>query len=69
MKQSLILYYTYADDTNIIFIIAASKEDALRKANLILKEVFNYMKCNLLHINMSKCCYSAIHYPQSKTYQ
>ena len=55
-------FILYADDTNI-FVIGTSKEDALKQANLILKEVFSYMKCNLLHINMSKCCY--IHFAPS----
>ena len=49
-------FILYADDTNI-FIQGSSREDAFRKANSVLKEAFNYMKCNLLHINMGKCCY------------
>ena len=49
-------FILYADDTNI-FVVGSSKDDAFRKANFMLKEVYNYMKCNLLHINMKKCCY------------
>ena len=49
-------FILYADDTNI-FVQGSSKEDALRNANFILREVYNYMKCNLLHINMGKCYY------------
>jgi hypothetical protein len=49
-------FILYADDTNI-FIEGASRESAFRVANAVLKEVYTYMKCNLLHINMGKCCY------------
>ena len=49
-------FILYADDTNI-FIQGFSKENALCMANSVLKEVYKYMKCNLLHINMGKCCY------------
>ena len=27
------------------------------KANKVLKSINDYMKCNLLHINIKKCCY------------
>ena len=56
-------FILYADDTNI-FITGLSREDALHKANSILKEVYKFMKSNFLHINMSKCCY--IHFEPSK---
>ena len=49
-------FILYADDTNI-FIQGFSRENAFRIANSVLKEVYKYMKCNLLHINMGKCCY------------
>ena len=57
-------FILYADDTNI-FVVGSSKDDAFRKANFMLKEVYNYMKCNLLHINMKKCCY--MHFEPSST--
>ena len=46
----------YADDTNI-FVAGPSKEATYIKANKVLECVSKFMKCNLLHINMSKCCY------------
>jgi len=56
-------FILYADDTNI-FIQGFSRENAFRIANSVLKEVYKYMKCNLLHINMGKCCY--IHFEPEK---
>ena len=58
-------FVLYADDTNI-FITGPSKEKTFIKANKILKIVSDYMKSNLLHINMSKCCY--IHFQPNCTY-
>ena len=49
-------FILYADDTNI-FIAGPSKEATYLKANLVLEHVSLYMRLNLLHINMSKCCY------------
>jgi len=49
-------FVLYADDTNI-FIAGSSQEKTYLKANEILDHVSKFMKCNLLHINMSKCCY------------
>ena len=49
-------FVLYADDANI-FVIGKTKEDAFCKANTVLKNVHEYMKCNLLHINMEKCCF------------
>ena len=49
-------FILYADDTNI-FVIGPTKEEACRLANNVLDKVYNYMKCNLLHINMDKCYY------------
>ena len=49
-------FVLYADDTNI-FISGPSKEKTFIKANMVLEKVSKYMKCNLLHINMSKCCF------------
>ena len=49
-------FVLYADDTNI-FISGPSKEATYLKANMVLEQVSKFMKCNLLHINMSKCCY------------
>lgn len=57
-------FVLYADDTNI-FISGPSKEKTFLKANKILKIVSHYMKVNLLHINMAKCCF--IHFQPSST--
>ena len=57
-------FVLYADDTNI-FITGPSKEATYLKANAILDLVSQFMRCNLLHINMSKCCF--IHFQPSHT--
>ena len=49
-------FILYADDTNI-FVVGSTREEAYRNANNILDCVYDYMKCNLLHINMSKSIY------------
>ena len=49
-------FVLYADDTNI-FITGASKESTYLKANMVLDHVSNFMRSNLLHINMLKCCF------------
>ena len=49
-------FVLYADDTNI-FVVGPSKESTFHKANEVLDYVTTFMRCNLLHINMSKCCY------------
>lgn len=49
-------FVLYADDTNL-FIIAETREKAMVKANKILVDVNNFMKSNLLHINIGKCCF------------
>ena len=49
-------FVLYADDTNI-FISGPSKESVFEKANYVLEHVSKFMRCNLLHINMSKCSY------------
>ena len=46
----------FADDTNI-FVVGNSKREAYCKANKILCSIHKYMACNLLHINIKKCCY------------
>ena len=46
----------YADDTNI-FITGDNKIDLIRKGNNIIKDINYFMKSNLLHINLEKCCY------------
>ena len=47
-------FILFADDTNI-FVAADSKEKAYEMANEVLQAVTNYMKVNLLHINVKKC--------------
>ena len=56
-------FILYADDTNI-FVVGNTKEEAFSRANRILENVYFYMKCNLLHINMEKCCY--MHFQPNK---
>ena len=56
----------YADDTNV-FVVDISKEAAIEKANLLLTKINEYMKSNLLHINLSKCCY--IHFEPPQCYR
>ena len=51
-----IKFVLYADDTNI-FISGPSQESTYLKANEVLEHISKFMRCNLLHINMSKCCY------------
>ena len=58
-------FVLYADDTNI-FIIDESRESASAKANVILQSVHSFMKSNLLHINLSKCCYMYFKPPSRK---
>ena len=52
-------FVLYADDTNI-FISGPSKEVTYLKANVVLEQVSKFMRCNLLHINMSACWATAI---------
>ena len=49
-------FVLYADDTNL-FVIDINRESAIQKANLILENINKYMQSNLLHINLTKCCY------------
>ena len=49
-------FILYADDTNI-FVVGKTKEEAFSRANKVLENVHAYMKYNLLHINMEKCCF------------
>ena len=60
-----IKFVLYADDTNI-FISGPSQESTYLKANIVLENITKFMRCNLLHINMSKCCY--IHFRPSVEY-
>ena len=53
----------YADDTNI-FVIEQSRALAIQKANVVLSEINQFMKSNLLHINIDKCCF--IHFNPQK---
>ena len=49
-------FVLFADDTNI-FVADECTRKLYVKANKILQLVHLYMKCNLLHINIKKCCY------------
>ena len=46
----------YADDTNI-FVSDENKQSLISKANKILRCINSYMKSNMLHVNIDKCCY------------
>ena len=56
-------FILYADDTNI-FVIGKNKDEAYLRANQVLESVHTFMKCNLLHINMEKCCF--MHFEPTK---
>ena len=56
----------YADDTNV-FVIDISRDAAIEKANLLLKKINEFMKSNLLHINLGKCCF--IHFEPPRIYK
>ena len=49
-------FVLFADDTNI-FVSAETKKQAYKIANEILDSVCQYMRHNLLHINVKKSCY------------
>ena len=49
-------FILFADDTNI-FVADKNKSKVFEKANKIMESINNYMRCNLLHINIKKCCY------------
>ena len=48
---------TFILDADDIFVVGKTKEEAFSKANKVLENVHAYMKYNLLHINMEKCCF------------
>ena len=50
------LFVLFADDTNI-FVSDKSRKGIFNKTRAILYKVNNYMRCNLLHINIKKCCF------------
>ena len=49
-------FVLFADDTKI-FITDKCIKSLYEKSNKVLEAVNQYMKCNLLHINIKKCCY------------
>ena len=57
-------FVIFADDSNI-FVVDKSVQNLYRKANAIMNSVYNYMRFNLLHINVKKCCY--IHFTPGNT--
>ena len=52
-KVKLVLY---ADDTNI-FISGNNRDALIKRGNEVLSIINAFMKSNLLHINLDKCCY------------
>ena len=61
-------FVLFADDTNI-FVTGNDENEVYRKANLVIKEVSNYMKSNKLHINIGKTCYMHFRPGLSRTTQ
>ena len=49
-------FIMFADDTNI-FVTGNTENEAYEKANVLLRELYIYMSCNQLHINLDKCVY------------
>ena len=49
-------FVLFADDTNI-FVSGKNESEAYDNANTALREVYEYMYCNQLHINLGKCTY------------
>ena len=49
-------FVLFADDTNI-FIIGKTEDEVYQKANNVLEAIDNYMRSNLLHINLTKSVY------------
>ena len=49
-------FIMFADDTNI-FVQGRNKTAVFESANKILDSLNMYMRANLLHINLKKCCY------------
>ena len=61
--QKLGLFVLFADDTNT-FVSDKSRKGVFNKTRAILDKVNNYMRCNLLHINIKKCCF--MYFPPNK---
>ena len=51
-----LFYFLMIVDTNI-FVADKCKTKVYEKANKVLEMIYRYMSCNLLHINLKKCCY------------
>ena len=49
-------FVLFADDTNI-FVVGRDEEEVYDKANIVLKEIYEYMAMNQLHINLTKSVY------------
>ena len=41
----------------LTFVVGKTKEGGFIRANKVSENVLAYMKYNLLHINMEKCCF------------
>lgn len=63
MQVKLVLY---ADDTNV-FIVGNNRKDLISAGNIVLDAINSFMKSNLLHINIGKCCYIHFCRPKSET--
>ena len=53
----------FADDTNIL-VADKCKIKVFENTNKVLKSINDYMKYNLLHINIKKCCY--VHFTSNR---
>ena len=56
---------SYAHDTNI-FIASATLGQATQLANTVLSKIHEYMKLNLLHVNLDKSCF--MYFPPKPKY-
>ena len=56
-------FVLFADDTNV-FVSAETKDKAFLIADQILTAISHYMRSNLLHINIKKCCF--MHFSPNK---
>ena len=54
--NSLAKYILFADDLNI-FLENSDRNILYEQANLVLRDVYEYCKANLLVVNFSKCCF------------
>ena len=67
-KEGSVKLVLYADDTNI-FITGSNRSELITKGNEVLKTVNGYLKSNLLHINLEKCCFMYFNHEKNESDQ